>query len=394
MDLESRPIRVAVVGMDRRMRNALCLFFQGPCKNQCVLVEEESAEAGIIDLDAYRGREVCDEYRKRHPDQPIILLSLHETKVKNGVFLRKPLKASDLISALGETKRSLLPRSKQPVQPIETQPATKTPEQRLSPPPKSTSVNLEHKRANFITRSTHHAAMHLEGQDAKVLIGTAPDIDPEDPQQVANAQYDPTDFLQSHLSRACSTVIDKNRCVQMETPRGAIYLLPDCNSASVKFSDSQLRTLSMVPIVENSILVSVLESSYTIEQIDTSSTVDRDALLWKTTLWASRGRVPLGTCLNTPVFLRQWPNMTRLLLFPHALRIAALWTNQPHSLLATANTLAIPQRHVFGFYSAAHALGLASTSRRTVDTLIEPTPLPKTHRDSLLSRILKRLRKY
>ena len=63
MGQQSRPIRVAAIGMDERMRNALRLFFEGPCKNLCVLVEEDSAEIGIIDLDAYHGREIHDEYR-------------------------------------------------------------------------------------------------------------------------------------------------------------------------------------------------------------------------------------------------------------------------------------------------------------------------------------------
>jgi hypothetical protein len=236
--------------------------------------------------------------------------------------------------------------------------------------------------------------MCLGEQNAKVLIGTVPDIDPEDPQLLAKAQYDPNEFLQGHIYCARKIADDRNRCVRLDTSRGSIYLFPDGHGAKLGINETRLRTLSVVPVIENSLSVSVLEIGYTLAQDDDSSIIDRDALLWKTALWASRGRVPAGTSLDTPVFLKRWPNMTRLLLFPHALRIAALWVDQPRSLLDTAETLNIPQRHVFGFYSAAHALGLAATSQRAVDTLIEPAPLQRNSRRGLFGSIVNRLREH
>ena len=179
----------------------------------------------------------------------------------------------------------------------------------------------------------------------------------------------------------------------METPRGAIFLPPGGQPVLSQMNDAYLRTLSVVPIAEPSLTVSLLRNDPGYAQDDTLLTSSREALLWKSTLWASRGRVPIGTRLDIPVYLRYWPNLTRLLLLPHSMRIAALWANQPHSLLATAKTLAIPQRHVFSFYSAAHALGLASTSQRGVDTLLTTEPPPVDQRRGLLTRLLNRLRK-
>ena len=398
MDQQSRPIQVAAVGMDERMRNALRLYFKVPCNNLCVLVEEDSAEIGIIDLDAYRGQKICDEYRNRHPDQPVILLSLHDTEVEDGVFLRKPLNAKHLISALIEAKQRLQPRIEQPAQVAESKPAASVPtkirEQGRDHPPEGVVEERKRKREKAAAPATHHAAMCLGEQNAKVLISTVPDIDPEDPQLLAKAQYDPNEFLQGHIYCARKIADDRNRCVRLDTSRGSIYLFPDGHGAKLRINETRLRTLSIVPVIENSLSVSVLEIGYTLGQDDDSSIIDRDALLWKTALWASRGRVPAGTSLDTPVFLKRWPNMTRLLLFPHALRIAALWVDQPRSLLDTAETLNIPQRHVFGFYSAAHALGLAATSQRAVDTLIEPAPLQKNSRRGLFGSIVNRLREH
>lgn len=92
-----------------------------------------------------------------------------------------------------------------------------------------------------------------------------------------------------------------------------------------------------------------------------------------------------------PVVLRHWPNVTRLLLTPNALRIAALWMAQPRSLLSTAKALRIPLSHALSFYSAAHALGLITGPKRQVDFLFQPEPVAEDQRRGLFSGILSKL---
>jgi hypothetical protein len=125
-----------------------------------------------------------------------------------------------------------------------------------------------------------------------------------------------------------------------------------------------------------------------------SGTIGLDPFIWKLSLWASRGRLPLGTPVNVPVTLHRCPNFTRLLLAPGAMSIAALWAHEPHTLIHTAEVLNLPQRSVFSFYSAASALGLAQCQaggsvgvhRRSL------TPEPSARRRrGLISRIVKRL---
>ena len=116
------------------------------------------------------------------------------------------------------------------------------------------------------------------------------------------------------------------------------------------------------------------------------------SLFWKVALWASRGRLPEGTSLTQPIFLRRWPNFTRLQVTPYAFAIAALWAEQPRSLLDTARHLQIPQRYVFAFYSAAKSLQLAGETRRAADTLIQPQEITASKQRGLLGRLLDRLR--
>ena len=83
-----------------------------------------------------------------------------------------------------------------------------------------------------------------------------------------------------------------------------------------------------------------------------------DRVLWRAGMETGRGRLPNGVELRTTVYLKHWPNLTRLQRTPHALRIAALWAIRGASLLETTELLHISQRHVFAFYNAALAMDL------------------------------------
>jgi hypothetical protein len=133
-------------------------------------------------------------------------------------------------------------------------------------------------------------------------------------------------------------------------------------------------------------------SDLTAGEQDTFRQESGDALLWKLALWTYRGRLPANTHLADRVYLRRWPNLTRFLEIPHALRIAALWTEQSLSPIHVAEALRIPQRYVFAFYGAAYTIGLAGQAKRQADYLFQPALEQRgTPRLSLL-RIVQRLR--
>ena len=390
--LEQRPIRVTTVGMNERMRNTLRLFFQGPCKNSCTLVEESSAEAGIIDLDVYGGQNLWADYRKHHPEQTIILLSLHETEVENEIFLLKPLNPQQFIDALERIRTQSLTRLDQPEPEAAPRPSLATPTEPTEEPKLPPKVQPNKPLKDQTPPTTHRAAQALVDLDVRASIGSAPDIDPNDPQQITKAQYNPAEFLQGCLQKAYLTADSESRCVQLDLSNGSIIIPPGNHEVLLWFTEKKLRSISCVPLIADTYAVLVLEQDKPPELDGEKLLMSREALIWKTALWASRGRVPVGTDLKTPVYLYRWPNMTRLLVIPHALRIAALWAEQPRSLIHTAKTLGIPQRYVFSFFSAADTLGLASTSQRTSDTLIEPGPVKQHRKHNLLGKILNSLR--
>ncbi len=399
-DKHRPPIRVTAVGMDQRMMSAMRLFFQGPCRNRCILVDEASAETAIIDLDVYRGRNLYTEYHKRHPQQVVILLSLHEIEIENAIFVQKPVNTEQLVAALENIEKQLKDPSVPAASPLETEvpetyeivPAPVANEQQDPLP--VIPWQSEQRKADRKVSSTRNAAIYLDVHDARAFIGSAPDIDVHSERHLAKIYYDPGDFLQGHLHREWKRANQEHLSLRISSSNGSITINPNSDHAVVGISDSHLRTLSSVPLMKGTFSTQVVKNSQRREQRADNSLVSLDTLMWKIALWASRGRVPVDTSLDTPVFLRRWPNMTRLMLFPHALQIATVWIAQPRSLLDTAKALNIPQRYVFGFYSAAHATGLAGISNRMVDTPFEPEPFKTDRRRSLFARILSRLHRH
>lgn len=406
-----QPLAVAGIGMDERSLNTIDLFFKGPCKNRCILVEDAMAEVSLVDMDALNAKANFEQQRKQYPARPIIAISLSDLDVEDVIFVRKPMSADRLLEALKQVEGQLentavsTPSQQQPSIPGNTQTTDSKQE-----PTSAKVVPLKTKEPASVSRvgsavAAHQAALQLSEADFKNIIGSASDIDPNDPKQRANAFFNPDEYLLSSVRMAYEEAQRRNVAVQIQSSWCPIMIFPQQEQVNVEIKDSQLRPMAIISGRQANTRISYSSEKKTAQEyellckqetLDTKLGIktdlqDMDAFLWKLALWTSRGKVPTGTDLTTPVFLRYWPCMTRLLLPPHALRIAALWAHQPHSLLQTAEVLKIPQRYVFAFYTAANALDLAGLCRRSSDFLVEPsTTKPKNH--NVLTRILKRLK--
>ena len=115
-----------------------------------------------------------------------------------------------------------------------------------------------------------------------------------------------------------------------------------------------------------------------------------DRFLWHLAVATARGRVVEGTPLDAPVYLRRWPNFTRLQPSDDAMRIAAVWVQQPRSLLNLYETLKVPVENVFTFFTAAQAIGLAGLARRESDALIEPAVANPSPYGNLINAVFNR----
>ncbi|MFN3786199.1 MAG: hypothetical protein ACK4RS_05105, partial [Thiothrix sp.] len=118
------------------------------------------------------------------------------------------------------------------------------------------------------------------------------------------------------------------------------------------------------------------------------SVLDLEAFVWVSGLLTARGRLARNVDVGRKISLKHWPNLTRLEQFPHIMRIAALWQQRPANPLEIASALAVPQRYVFAFHTAANALNLFEMDQNKLKS--REKEKPKENR-GFFSRLLKRL---
>lgn len=376
-------LHVCPLGMDERAHRTLRLFFERELCASCALSDEAQAHVVLIDIDGYKSKDILDDQLRKHPERPLLLLSLNAsgTVLPNAVLVKKPIKI-DLFAA------ALQKMSEQIFQP--------KPETQFSA---AAEAELQARRARHLdgsaaapshVESADVAAMQLQSQNSSFYIGVTPDADLSDPEQRARVFYDPQNFLQGHVQRAISLGIGNASMIRLS---GAAFqridIYPATRKVTVTAPGSILFVAGRMPIQIGDVRVEILENSAPLPPAD-EKTEHLDVLLWKLALWASRGRVPLGTNLDLPIFLKRWPNLTRLLEPPHATRIASLWAHRHFSLANTAAALGIPQRFVFAFFSGCAALDLAAPTRRAADVLVEPQAPPQAKDMRGLFRMLLR----
>lgn len=374
-------LNVCPVGMDERSHQTLRMFFEHQLGGSCALSEEHRAHAVLLDLDGHQGKDFLDHQLRHHPDRPLILLSLDDSRVlpANAVLVKKPIRIGLLAEALRDLSLRLFEQQRQ----TEFSAAAEH----------ILRIHQTHHRDSTGAAPTHieHAdvaALHLRSEKSFFHIGATPDMDLANPDQRSRVFYDPGNYLQGHFEKAIALSLEKRTVVRLAgTAFKHFDIHADNGKVVVPTAKSTLYAAGRMLMKPHDISIEVLADAPG-RPPGAEPTESIDTLTWKLALWASHGRVPVGTDLDWPVFIKRWPNLTRLLAPPHATRIASLWTRQPpFSLAGTVTALDIPQRLVFAFYSACVATGIAAPTRRTADVLVAPEA-PKANEKRSLFRLL------
>lgn len=407
MDKSKSPLKVALHAMDGRSFKMMTIYLQGPCKGAAVVVNNDDAEIDIFDADTVNAGKLLDEHLAKKSHKPIIVLSLQDRKLENVLFVKKPVKIDDMLAIMEKARTQLHGKTKQSVKHVnrladknigdntrapvlakktETS-AQPTPEKRIL---KKFAADTDEQKKT----SKHQAAMQLNEKSFGAFIGNVPGIDVNDPKQFAMAMYNPKDYFQGYVKSAFQVSQAKGQIRQLNSGWSPLIIFPHSHEVWLDADDKQLRAfaglalnntlnikMSVTPLDhESSALVRALEKFHSM-----------DAFLWKLACWASKGRYPATLDIKQPVYLKSWPNFTRLLVTPHALRIAALLIQRPRTLTNIAEILNIKPQYVFVFISAAYALGLAGQARREVDKLVRPPEIKPNKKQGLLSRIIRKL---
>ncbi len=378
------PIKVAIYGMDDRTRKTMVMCLQKPCKGFAVVVDETDAEVDIIDADHITAREILDSRQSITPERPIILLSLEDLFVPGTIYLKKPIDTPELISALNQANALLPKQQPEPAEP----PDDKEP----SPPVAEKKQDDKYEKKKI---SKHRTAKDITEINFSTYIGHIEGINFSDQKQVLSASYNPKKFFLGYVQSACKVAKSKGKNLQLNSGWKSLTILLDSNEIWLDANDKQLRSFAGLIIRKQTgqaMSLSSVEKNLSVLNDKMENFYDMDAFLWKLTVWTSKGRYPNSIDINKPVFLKQWPNFTRLIITPHAMRIAALLIIEPRTLINLSESLDVKPQYVFVFISAAYSLGLIGQVKRKSDQLIAPTEINKPSSKKLLSRILSKLR--
>lgn len=237
--------------------------------------------------------------------------------------------------------------------------------------------------------------MHLDEGNFNAFIGSIPGLDVNDPKQFPNAFYNPKEYFQGYFQSACLIAQTKKQVLYLNSGWKSLIIFPHNHEVWLDADDKQLRAFAGLPINSMSgpgmSLTPASAQTLSVKQ-ELSKFHNMDAFLWKLAVWTSKGRYPIALDITKPVFLKHWPNFTRLIVTPHALRIAALLIAGPRTLPDIAETLKIKPQYVFAFISAAYALGLIKQAKRQADEIIQPPVIKNVERQGLLTRIISKLR--
>lgn len=347
--------KVALVGVETRSRRILERIITSAETPRCTIVASDEADVLVVDRDGHLPEaELLALYEGAR--QPVIVLSETPVRGPNLTWVLKPVQARVLLQSiwkLGRQQRrhvqrrrreSLLAGSRRVRREVDFQLGTRPPVQ----------------TAALAARASRR------DEEEPSCCGAFPESLYLSAQLPAVLRYDPQAHLQSVVQALIDESRKRDRAVVLRGLGRDLVAFDGGRLVATELSDLQLRRLAGEPIDRRMLVFLLLRESAIDMAALRRRAVSSESLLWKSALWSSQGRLPVGTDLDTPVSIAAWPNLTRLELFPHAVQLAALWHRQAISPRATAALLDISYRYVFTFYSTCLQLGLIREHSRPV----------------------------
>lgn len=126
-------------------------------------------------------------------------------------------------------------------------------------------------------------------------------------------------------------------------------------------------------------------------QITASGSVEE--LFWTIGYAASQGRLVDALSPTDVLQVTEWPNLTRVPLGPHGLRLAVLMRRRPTSIPVAARLARAPRDHVHRVLSAAWAAGLLRTINRASNPSESRESIEEADSMSIVQSLLRRLRR-
>jgi len=388
-----KNIKIAIHGVPRNTHKMLCLFFKQISEHIKIVNDADSPDVDLIDIDFAGSDKILAKQRAEHPERILVIASLKNkpnTIEHDYLFLKKPLSREGIIQLIQVIMQCQLQLKQPPIQKkVEAAPRSSTPHTTVPPAAADKKPASPIKPAENHTRSTEE----FNEKGFTRFIGLMPTINIKDSAQIAQARFSPGDYLLGYVYHAITMARHKKQALQVDASWRPLLIFPHSHEIWLDASDHQLRAFASLKISRTSeAKVRILPVNLQQTKVNQASDKfqDEESFLWKLAIWTSKGRYPEQLDPEKPIVLKHWPNFTRLVITPHALRITALLMQQPQSMLDVARTLNIGAQYVFVFISGCQALNLVAQIERKPE--LEEKQKKKRKSSGLLNKLLNKLR--
>jgi CheY-like chemotaxis protein len=393
--MANSKVVIDIIAPNARTFNMLEFVLQQHGKGRFEMGRGNRPDLVVVDFDKSDVKSAFRKYRSRFPEIPAVLLlnqaeeyeALHaEDRMGAEFLLLKPFAAKDFIAKINEC---LGASPTPPVQPDSSGLASNKDREALLTGVKSIPAGNESssKKSTGKTVPLQTSAVGnqpaklgtrqrswepLESRDIAYSFALASDIDMSDDAAVKNIWLKTDNKLLGYLRSAISQQKSAQSAVCLSVHDGMkLHISPYARTIAITGESVDLSELSLRDFSNGQ--VSISQSAMPDKNIKLQ--LEMESFLWKLALYSYRGYLPEGININKPVYLKYWPNLTRLEPTPNAMRIASLLSRQPVALAFIVRILNIPQSHVFNFYAAANASGFAGPAVREVDNMLLPSYL-------------------
>ena len=420
-----KPLLLDLIGFEERSRAALELAISNRAKGRCVLAHSSVATAVLINLDHAGAMQLWDKFRNRYPGRLAIFTSLYEGKQPaDAPFLKKPISIEQFVALLDRMAKqsahaagrseSLQPARADATLVTRRRNTTVRTVRSAAPAPKRTkTLQLATARGGAATKATTQRTAgaaaslrklqersHTRSFEAPAetiagdkLIDPLPDVDCAVAEAVASHTHAGPAKLLGVLKKVAEDVAAAHKAQRVKIGAADwITFSADGDLVWTSLDEERFDALFAEAADARVTVVACLPDEEKMAEAAAKWCAETELILWRAACATYRGKLPAGTDPTLRVYLGRWPNLTRVLEIPNAVRIAALWAEQRLSLAFTAEILKIPQRYVFAFYGAAHAAGICGPVKRSEDVIVAEAQIEPNSRRGLFAKILGRLR--
>lgn len=386
--LSTTQINCHVIGLDKRGLATLQFFFQKHYGGHCEMVSEDHADMFMVNMDSIGAEKKLAALEDEFPDKPVILLALYPIETEKHYSISKPINAKKLLAIMNKIE---LKKKNDTKQVIEAEKITDT-------------VFIKNTKATD-NQTTTAAAQQLSQTDMAHFIGHREDVDLSNNEQLAEIYFDPKRYYLGHIIEALEMAKKHNTSIQLTGLSHTLYICPNRNLVYIKLSDNKLRYYGVTTLYKDDdtsekrtrFSYKMIADDQVVALCEKTPSYQQElcAFLWKLTLWTARGRLPKGVDIDMPVCLKVWPNFTRIVQTPHALRISAYWIAAPKTIRKMVESLLIEQRYLFSFFTATYVVGLSSVvakDKEKVEIRKEDEGVNKAQKNrGIFSRLIKKL---